>query len=127
MRREPTNNSPQSGTYALILRVDAEGLTVRVGALGDVHFQAGYYCYVGSALGGARARLARHFRKQGKRRRWHVDYLRERGEVEGAVLWVTRCRAECTLKGPTTGQRSTLGLGFYYGPNRVKNPKRERA
>ena len=63
------------GTYALILELDQETV-ITVGRLGTFCFPAGYYAYVGSALGsgGLEARLARH-RRQDKRIRWHIDYV----------------------------------------------------
>ena len=85
------------GIYALILRVDGEGVTLRIGALGERRFRPGYYCYAGSALGGLRARVSRHFRTDSKCRHWHVDYLRERAEAVGAIVWRTTRRAECAL------------------------------
>ncbi len=85
------------GIYALILRVEGEGVTLQVGALGKRRFRPGYYCYAGSALKGLRARVSRHFRTDGKRLRWHVDYLRDRTEAVGAVVWRTTRRAECAL------------------------------
>jgi len=61
------------GTYVLILYLSVAE-RFRVGAAGEHSFRAGYYVYVGSALGGLRRRLARYV--GGKRRtRWHVDYL----------------------------------------------------
>ncbi len=64
------------GTYALILRC-RKTVCTRVGRLGVVTLQPGYYLYVGSALGpgGLRARIARHRRRE-KKRHWHIDYLR---------------------------------------------------
>jgi Uri superfamily endonuclease len=51
------------GTYALLLKLDKQE-RITVGRLGTFGFPAGYYLYVGSALGpgGLRARLARHRR-----------------------------------------------------------------
>ncbi len=67
----------QPGIYLLLLT--GEETTVRVGSLGAVSFEAGFYGYVGSALGpGGLARVSRHMRvASGKstRPRWHIDYL----------------------------------------------------
>lgn len=77
MRAEP-------GTYAVIFRCPAPA-QVQVGRLGTVALRKGYYVYVGSAFGpgGVRARVARHCRQE-KRRRWHIDYLRDFVEPLGA-------------------------------------------
>jgi len=61
------------GTYALVLALRAE-TELRVGKLGTFVFPAGYYLYLGSALGGLRARVQRH-QQRDKRTRWHIDYL----------------------------------------------------
>jgi len=60
--------------------------SVTVGALGEQHFAAGYYCYVGSAHGGGglQARVARHL-SIGKSKRWHMDYLRD--ELHAVAVW----------------------------------------
>lgn len=64
------------GSYALLFRCNF-ARRVRVGALGVVATEPGWYLYVGSAFGpgGLRARIARHARGH-KVKRWHVDYLR---------------------------------------------------
>jgi len=73
---------PEPGTYALVLSSRADGL-VRVGRLGVLRLQSGFYVYVGSALGpgGVRARLAHHL-KATSRPHWHIDYLRRQTSLE---------------------------------------------
>lgn len=68
------NSAP--GTYALVLRCDCMSV-IRVGRLGPMRLQPGFYIYVGSALGpgGVRARLAHHLRIA-RRPHWHIDHLR---------------------------------------------------
>ena len=63
------------GTYLLLFRVD-EPLRVRVGRLGPLTLEGGWYAYVGSAHGpgGLRARVRRHVRGS-SRRHWHIDYI----------------------------------------------------
>jgi Uri superfamily endonuclease len=61
------------GTYCLVLRLP-EAAQVTPGRLGTFELAAGWYLYIGSALGGLRGRLLRHLRTE-KRRRWHIDYL----------------------------------------------------
>ena len=71
----------QHGTYAIVLRSAAER-SIRVGKLGMLRVQAGYYIYVGSAFGpgGLEARIAHHQRTS-HRSRWHIDYLRSATEI----------------------------------------------
>ena len=77
---------PQPGTYALILYSNSTA-RIRIGRLGVMQLQRGYYVYVGSALGagGLRARIAHH---QGisKRPHWHIDYLRAHARLHS--VWV---------------------------------------
>lgn len=65
--------SEDRGAYLLALRIDEE-LLCPVGSLGPQRFDPGHYVYVGSAMGGLSARLARHLRKS-KSLHWHIDYL----------------------------------------------------
>jgi Uri superfamily endonuclease len=87
------------GTYVLALWLEASR-DLSVGRLGAFKFPAGWYLYVGSALGpgGLRARLVRHWRRvgSGKRTHWHVDYLRERAVWGGAWVRSSGERLECT-------------------------------
>jgi Uri superfamily endonuclease len=71
----------QPGTYALVLACRS-ARPLRIGRLGAVELQPGFYVYVGSAFGpgGLAARLQHH---QGiaARPHWHVDYLRAACEL----------------------------------------------
>ena len=62
-----------AGIYALVFEL-ADDITVEVGALGEQTFEAGVYCYVGSAKQHLRQRIERHFRRD-KSTHWHIDYL----------------------------------------------------
>lgn len=70
----PVPSSP--GTYILILEASARR-RIRIGALGMLELNPGFYAYVGSARGsgGLAARLAHH-RRRTRSPHWHVDYLR---------------------------------------------------
>jgi Uri superfamily endonuclease len=75
------------GTYALILKPKSER-SIKVGKLGMLKVQDGYYVYVGSAFGpgGLNARIAHHKRKS-RRLRWHIDYLRAAAQI--CEIWYT--------------------------------------
>jgi Uri superfamily endonuclease len=77
----------QPGTYALILACHRTG-SVRIGRLGTMPLQAGFYAYVGSAFGtgGLEARIRHHF-QIALRPNWHVDYLRAVCDV--VEVWFT--------------------------------------
>ena len=84
------------GTYILIIRLD-KSQEIVVGRLGEYCFPAGHYLYVGSALGpgGLAARIGRHLRRSAKARRWHVDYLLARAQIEEVWVAEGEARAEC--------------------------------
>src|SRR5512136_3163832 len=89
------------GVYCLIFK--NQGLTVDVGALGDLTFQAGWHIYVGSALGsGGLKRLERHISLaylRDKKPKWHIDYLLTNPgfSLRYAIFVVTQERCECQL------------------------------
>lgn len=70
----------RGGAYAVVLRVP-EPVALPVPRPGGT-LPAGLYAYLGAANGpgGLRARLRRHIRG-GRRRHWHLDYLRPAAEV----------------------------------------------
>lgn len=89
-------NLPTSpGAYVLILHLPASK-TIQVGRLGRFDFPAGFYAYVGSALGpgGLAGRLGRHLRRAAagdvpgaaRRPHWHVDYLL--GQARLVQVWL---------------------------------------
>lgn len=109
MEALPSALGKQPGTYALLIRADAP-MSVVVGKLGVLSFNAGYYCYVGSALNGLRGRVARHLRPE-KKARWHVDYLLQNATTV-AVLWrYSRERLECQI----VRELKDLGLALVRG------------
>ena len=88
------------GIYTLILRL-SEQKDIRIGALGIISFQPGYYIYAGSALGsGGLSRVSRHirfYREQYRKAKWHIDYLMEEAVLEKTVCAETKDRLECVL------------------------------
>jgi Uri superfamily endonuclease len=97
------------GIYSLVFKTP--GCAIRVGALGVLLFQAGWYIYVGSALGsGGLQRLGRHIslaRLRDKQPTWHVDYLLTSPEFSlvYAVCAISVDRYECLLSGELSGNR----------------------
>ncbi len=83
------------GTYLLLLRLKNDR-ELKIGKLGFFSFRRGYYCYTGSALSGLEARLKRHLRKD-KKKRWHIDYLREETVPEGTFIFISEERLECRI------------------------------
>lgn len=81
------------GTYLLLIHL-AEVAQLDVGRLGRVSFPAGWYVYIGSALGGLGARLRRHARRA-KRPHWHVDVVRAAGVLTAIAVRPGPDRVEC--------------------------------
>jgi sugar fermentation stimulation protein A len=74
----------------------ARGRRLTIGALGEKEFAPGYYVYVGSAMQGLSARLARHGRRR-KRLHWHIDYLRQHASKFVALPIRSAVRQECDI------------------------------
>jgi Uri superfamily endonuclease len=85
------------GTYVLLIQVPYK-VQLSIGALGDIKLEAGYYAYVGSALGGLEARVQRHM-GENKKIHWHIDHLLTRGRVIDAIQGETTERKECAVAG----------------------------
>lgn len=84
---------PHTGTYGLIYE-SKSSRSIRIGKLGILKLQAGYYLYVGSAFGpgGIKARV-RHHLGESSSPHWHVDYLKSHCHL--LELWVAYSNAKC--------------------------------
>lgn len=69
-------------SYVLILENEVKR-TLKIGSLGKIEFEKGYYYYVGSAK--RISRVLRHFGE--KRKRWHIDYISDVFKVIGVVVF----------------------------------------
>ena len=87
--------SSEAGSYILVVHLRT-ATTIEVGGLGERGFSAGYYAYVGSALGGLKPRLRRHTNKN-KTSRWHIDYLTKKGAISSVVVFESKRRVECSI------------------------------
>jgi Uri superfamily endonuclease len=83
------------GTYVLLIHVPYD-VQISIGALGDLELEAGYYAYVGSALGGLEQRVERHL-SDDKKIHWHIDHLLTRGKVIDIIQGETTERKECAV------------------------------
>ena len=83
------------GSYTLLIKLPEEQ-TITVGSLKVLHFPRGYYAYVGSALGGFKARLNRYLERD-KKPHWHIDYLLQRASITSIILCQTEQRVECAM------------------------------
>ena len=85
----------EKGSYVLLIELP-KAETITIGRLKAIHFRRGYYAYVGSAMGGFKARLKRHL-KANKRPRWHIDYLLARASINDIIICPTQDRVECPI------------------------------
>ena len=86
---------PLAGSYILLINLPDEQI-ISVGSRQNVHFQRGYYAYVGSAMGGFKARLNRHL-KDNKKPHWHIDYLLQEAQITNIIVCETEYRVECAI------------------------------
>ncbi|MDO5844060.1 MAG: GIY-YIG nuclease family protein [Methanocorpusculum sp.] len=88
------------GVYCLLLRCTT-AQKIKIGAIGEIEFDKGWYVYVGSALGsGGLSRVERHirfYRERYRKPKWHIDYLMEKIRLEEVVCAETEERLECIL------------------------------
>jgi len=90
------------GSYILLFELNTKK-NISVGKLGYVSFPKASYAYVGSAMNGLRARLARHLRGE-KKLHWHIDYLLKEAKVEEIILCQGEERVECCLAQALAGK-----------------------
>jgi len=83
------------GLYVLLIRLPRRR-RIRIGRLGVIDFDAGWYLYIGSAQRNRAARLARHARRA-KRLHWHVDYLLAAARLAATFEVAGDGEAECHL------------------------------
>ena len=82
-----------------------------IGSLSNVYFPQGYYAYVGSALGGIKARLDHHL-NQSKRRHWHIDYLLPKASITDIIIGESEDRVECVIARALSAQFDSIpGFG----------------
>ncbi len=107
------------GTYILVTKLSDDS-KIRIGKLGRIDFQKGYYCYVGSALGKSinlENRTKRHERlakdKSGKLR-WHIDYFLTNPSIslDGIIVFNGDERMECEISCSLEKKASETVNGF---------------
>ena len=101
---------PQKGSYILLVGLATEK-SIFIGSLGYIIFPEAYYAYVGSAMNGLSARLARHLRAE-KKLHWHIDYLLKKSEIDEIIICRSEERLECYLAQALAGIFSSIpGFG----------------
>ncbi len=110
------------GTYALLLRIDSL-MTVTVGRRGPMVLAPGWGIYVGSALGsgGVQARLAHH-RRLADRPHWHIDYLRQHGQLAAVWFSYDPVRRECLWAAVLAAELGGQTPPFRFGASDCRCP-----
>ena len=85
------------GSYILLVELATEKNAL-IGKLGYLFFPKAFYAYVGSAMNGLEARLARHLRKE-KGLHWHIDYLLKEAKLLETILCPSEPFAPCHSEG----------------------------
>lgn len=89
------NELEDKGAYILLIdnQIDQK---IKIGNLGEIFFQKGFYCYVGSAMKNLTQRINRHKRKN-KSVHWHIDYLFQHSKIIKSIEIRSNLRIECEL------------------------------
>lgn len=69
---------------------------IKIGAIGIINFDRGYYAYVGSAMNNLDKRIERHLRKR-KKMKWHIDYFLRHGKIIKVIKKESKKREECRI------------------------------
>ncbi len=83
------------GTYILLTHLPYK-IRLGIGELGNFDFEAGYYAYVGSALGGLENRVGRHL-SQEKKIHWHIDHFLLRAKAVDVIAAESDEKMECAV------------------------------
>lgn len=101
-------NYHMKGCYCLIIHVNDEK-TIRVGKLGRIKFNEGYYVYVGSAMNSLESRLNRHL-SDTKKLHWHIDYLLKKSEIAD-IIYNEGKKVECEISSSISAKANGIS-GF---------------
>lgn len=89
------NELDDKGAYILLIE-NQNDQKIKIGNLGEIFFQKGFYCYVGSAMKNLTQRINRHKRKN-KNVHWHIDYLLQHSKIIKSIEIRSHLRIECEL------------------------------
>ena len=92
------------GCYLLVV-YNSTNIKLKIGALGEILFEEGYYFYVGSAMGNSGSstlinRVKRHVSpSKNKKTHWHIDYLLDNKKIfiHHLFLIPSSQNMECTI------------------------------
>lgn len=98
------------GCYMILMRLRRK-TPLEVGKLGRIHFNPGYYIYVGSAKRNLSKRIERH-RRLRKNKFWHIDYFRAVAEILTMLPIRSSKDLECELAGALSAYADRQIPGF---------------
>lgn len=96
------------GTYCLIIE-NRKNIEIKVGAIGQVPFKAGFYIYIGSAMNSLIPRINRHLSNK-KKIYWHIDYLlnNPNTQIKEVLFTNSEQRIECELARKISKKQTTV-------------------
>lgn len=97
------------GSYLLVIKKENDSI-IRIGKLGEIAFNKGFYVYVGSALNGLEQRIKRHLRNN-KNINWHIDYLLDYAKITDVFYKENNVREECHIAKKLSKKLSSIS-GF---------------
>lgn len=83
------------GSYLVLIEIKCND-TIKIGKLGHLDFQKGFYVYVGSAINGLEPRINRHLRKK-KKIHWHIDFLLNNSKIINVFYKENSFKEECKI------------------------------
>ena len=102
---EPKNKKIKlnKGSYLLLIEIK-KPMQTKIGDLGLINFDKGYYIYVGSAMNNLKKRVERHLNssslgREKDRKHWHIDYLLSSSEAEISDIYYKEFeeKEECSV------------------------------
>lgn len=89
--------SKMKGSYCLIVKVSND-FEESIGSLGKIHFERGYYAYIGSAMNSLEKRIERHLKRE-KKKHWHIDYLlaKKQAKILSVFIKKSKTKEECSF------------------------------
>ena len=105
-------STADKGNYLIILEIK-ENRNIKIGSLGIIAFEKGWYVYTGSGQRNLGKRMERHLRKYNKKMHWHLDYLCSWAEDMLGLPIISNKNLECDLAWDLEklGSRGIIGFG----------------
>lgn len=86
-------------TYLLLIK-NSKDTKIEVGSIGELKFDEGWFCYVGSSRTSSFSRLTRHSKVstgQNSTNHWHIDYLNGHRRTNIKKAYISTKKQECEV------------------------------